>query len=252
MGKNLIYYCIGKEKDYIEMLRFSIFTLKNTNINQDILIISNDENMDIEPFGSNVDLFYINEENPKKLKTKIFNYPKIKKYEKVIYLDSDVVIHTILYRLFELIVDKEKIYVPAEHFNFDSHNLPQFGFQNYTQEDITYFKYNEIYPFNSGTFGFILSEEIQKHLLQLDSVIDNRPKDSKYVDQPAFNYYFNKNKLTNYDVFRTKDNYFFMEWNDGTVSYTENLDGIYHFYSYATSLSEKIKTMIIFYFINLK
>lgn len=252
MSKNLVYYCVGKENIYIEMLRFSIFTLKNINTDLDVLIITNYEKLQIDLKIDGVDFFYVDEETPKKLKTRIFEYPNLSNYLKIIYLDCDIVVNTLMYRLFDRMVDDEKIYVPVEHFEIESHNLPQFGLENYTDEEINFFRENGAYPFNSGTIGFFNTNEMKKNFENLRLVIDQNYGKSKYVDQPSMNMYFNNRLLANYTVFETNKNYFYMDWNDQSVDYLDEFDGIYHFYSYSPSKSDKLKTMIVFYFINEK
>lgn len=252
MKKNLVYYCVGKENVYFEMLKFSIFTLKNKNSEIDILIITNDENVQIENKIKNVEYFYVNEPNPKKLKTKIFQYPNLKKYSKIIYLDCDIVVNTLMYRLFDLIVDKNKLYVPAEQYTPESHNLEHFGLGNYTQEELDFFAEKEIYPFNSGTFGFFNNSLMKKRFEIVEKLIEENSKNSKFTDQPSMNMFFCQNLLTDYNVFKHGENYFFVDWNDDDIDYSELFDGIYHFYSYSGSIYNKLKKMIIFYFINKK
>lgn len=251
MNNNLVYYCVGRESDYLEMLKFSILTLKNINLDQDVLVITNDETLISDKFVSGVDVFYVKEDNPKKLKTKIFDYVNIENYSKIIYLDCDIVVNTIIYRIFESIIDEDKIYAPIEQYNFEAHNLSQFGFQDYTNNELEFFENNNIYPFNSGTFGFNNNLKMRENFKEIENLIESKSENKKYIDQPAFNFIFNKKNLVGYDTFKTNENYFFMEWNESTVNYVEKMDGIFHFYSYAPSIKEKIKSMIVFYFVNL-
>lgn len=252
MKKNLVYYCVGEEKEYVEMLKFSIFTLKNKNLELDILVITNDKSLEEKNKIKDVYFFHVNDDNPKKLKTKIFQYPNLDEYSKIIYLDCDTVINTFMDQLFNSMVDKNKLYVPIEHFTFESHNLPHFGIEKYTEDDINFFMNNNVYPFNSGTFGFFNTNEMKENFENVNLLINQNYGKSKYIDQPYFNLFFNNKLSTIYSVFETNKNYFFIDSCNTLVNYLDNFDGIYHFYSYCSSISDKLKTMIIFYFINKK
>ena len=124
-------------------------------------------------------------------KVEIFAFPDINKFDKVIYLDSDIIITGDLNVIFDDIVERDKLYVFEESDDYREHNFKYFGLQNYTPDEIKSFSDRRIKVFNCGQFGFKVSEEMHAHFYNILYFMKNY-KGEFYYEQSFMNYYFNK------------------------------------------------------------
>jgi len=201
---NLIYYTIGFNIQYLELLYLSIKSLRNQNF-QDVLIICDESmidqcteklkeflNIKIVPCSDSISAM---DSSMKKLL--IFNYD-ISKYFKILFIDSDVLVNTNLERIFHGINDN-KLYAGREHRSMILHNEKWHSFQTYTENDIKFFYDNKIYPFNCGLFGFITTIRMKEHFLNILEMVKNHTGHYWY-EQSFMNVYFNKLNLVDTKV----------------------------------------------------
>lgn len=207
---NLIYFTIGYNPEYIELLRFCLQTLREqcdlSNIK--ILVMCDEgyrhlvESLEVDYImttGMNRDPMQVSMR-----KVEVFSFPDINKFDKVMYLDSDIIITGDLNVIFDDIVVRDKLYVFEESDDYIEHNLKYFGLQNYTPEDIRRFTERRIKVFNCGQFGFKVSQEMHAHFYNVLYFIKQHDGEF-YYEQSFMNYYFNNlnvrvagfNKYTN-------------------------------------------------------
>lgn len=95
--KNLVYYSVGYDKKYNDLLEISIFSLK-THYDGDILIITDYENSIILkqiPIFNDIKFMIINVSNEFDSiinRMKIYDFYNIFEYDNVLYLDCDTII----------------------------------------------------------------------------------------------------------------------------------------------------------------
>jgi lipopolysaccharide biosynthesis glycosyltransferase len=197
---NLVYYTLGFDIKYLDLLHVSIKSLRKYNKDIHILIICDEllvdqctetlkefEHIQIVPCTDSVSAM---DSSMKKLR--LFDYD-ISKYSKVLFIDSDILVDIDLSRIFSNMVD-QKLYAFAEHREFGFHFANYFSLMNYTFEDYSFFKEHKIYPFNCGLFGFLNSDEMKDHFARILSMIDNY-EGEYYYEQSFMNVYFNKLNL---------------------------------------------------------
>jgi len=200
----LVYYTVGFNPQYLELLYLSIQSLRNRNF-QDVLIICDESMIDqcteklkdfkriiIVPCSDSISAM---DSSMKKLL--IFNYD-ISKYFKILFIDSDILVNTNLEGIFHGIKD-HKLYAGAEHKTMILHNEKWHSFLTYTENDIKFFYNNKIYPFNCGLFGFISTIGMKQHFSNILEMVKNHTGHYWY-EQSFMNVYFNKLNLVDTKV----------------------------------------------------
>jgi lipopolysaccharide biosynthesis glycosyltransferase len=155
MNKNLVYFCVFYNKDYFKLLNLLLTSLKffSTVSNFDLLIITNDNMIDnVKELENNLQLNL-------KIKTFnfttifqaacarlfIFDYEEIDKYEKILYLDTDIIIKKDLAKIFDLQIDDVLYGIESGTINSPSFGNQFFDFKKFDRS---------IKGINSGTLLF--------------------------------------------------------------------------------------------------
>lgn len=209
--KTLVYYTIGCSRAYIEMLEISVTSLRKV-YNGDIGILC-DESMVEEcksrmpdvlvwpvPDSATGPIASMN-------KLRIYDAISVDDYDKILYIDTDILVLKSLEPYFEGVTEEGKLYVYTETTNQEKHRDLFWSLQTYTEEDYTFFKQENILPFNAGTFAFVSSETMKNHFTGVRDLIATH--DGPYFYEQSFmNVYFNLRNITNRSVF-FYDNYIF-------------------------------------------
>lgn len=260
MTKNLVYYSVGINPEYSEMLIISLDSLIKTNPNPpDILIITDKnyyENNLIKLKYDNLYYHFVEiDEDPNTVafnRLKIFEFSNISEYDKIIYLDVDTIVNCDIEMFFKNL-HPNKLNVVVEDFEIKNHQRIQFSLGNYNKEDISFFEKNKIYTFNSGTFMFQNSLLMKKHFTNVLSLIENHDGEF-FTDQSFMNYYFNTYALTDVSAIRKGENYYYIV--DENINNDIDLTNkIMHFIGNTFVASNKLKNMKFIYdkiFINKK
>lgn len=227
MKKNLVYYSIGLNDEYAEMVKISLESMDRVNPDyQDVVIIT-----DRDYYLRN----FINYKRPKTSvlllpeittkdqscfnRLKIFSYPNINEYENILFLDADIIVNVNLNEFFGKCEEDGKLYAVVEDYNIENHKRLPFGLGTYKEDDLEYFDKNKIYTFNSGTLMFKSSLLMKKHFDNVTNIIENY-NGEYFTDQSFINYYFNSYNLTNTDAIKKDADYLYIV----ESNYTENLD----------------------------
>jgi tetratricopeptide (TPR) repeat protein len=201
MQKNLVYLGIFFNKDYIELLRIFLITVKlYSNIDSiDFLVItSSDFVPTINTLSSTIGI-------PLKTMTLdvsrlaggafarlyIFEYENIMAYDKILYLDTDIIIQGDLMNIFNETID-DKIYGLKEGtIEHEIHGGWWFDFSTIDKDTI---------GINSGILLFKPSEQMRKIFTETHNHVDSlKDKDMpQCADQPFVNYHFIK--ANKYDI----------------------------------------------------
>lgn len=199
--KNLIYFTVGCDPEYIQLTRLCLETIARHNSleNIDILIMCDEE---YAPYvRATIPYFVkisITEPNSNAMitsmrKTEIFQYPFINEYDKILYLDSDIVVLGDITPLFKEYLEDDILYVKSEKGELDTlfH-----GLQHYTDEDLARFKVQGQFGFSAGHFLFKNSPTMKKHFRNIQNLITDW-KGAYFYEQSFMNHYFMLNRKYN-------------------------------------------------------
>jgi len=201
---NLVYYTIGFDVKYLDLLYLSILSLRKHN-STDIMVIcdkslvdqcreklKNFSSINIVPCGDSTGAM-----NSSMKKLRIFDYD-VSKYSKVLFVDSDILIDIDLTTIFSKIND-DKLHAPIEHRELGYHYEKWHSLNTYTKEDVDFLVKNIIYPFCAGMFGFVNSITMKEHFSNIHVMIENHTG-YFYYEQSFMNVYFNLRNLVNRDT----------------------------------------------------
>ena len=89
-----------------------------------------------------------------------------------------------------------------ERKEFEHHKEIFWSMENYTQDDLNFFRNKGILPFNAGCFMFRTSKEMEEHFINVRKMIIECRKQKKmyFYEQAFMNVYFNKRDLVKYDI----------------------------------------------------
>lgn len=197
---NLVYACVFFQEKYISMfeLMYNSYVEHNrNNKNTHFLVITEEKFRDklnkiMENKGIVYDIFVIKSKtffDAAVSRVKVFKYPKINNYEKILYLDTDIIINISLFELFSIpIKDKLIAYKEVGHYVYHGCYL--------TNDE---FKRNKGKYFSSGVLYF---DHSCKKLFQevydyQQYVIREKLKISECLDQPIFNFLAIKKNMIN-------------------------------------------------------
>jgi len=205
----LAYYTLGYQASYIEPLALSIKSLLHFNPDVTVWILC-DEHL-IEQVRAKIPDIPIftqprspTPEVASMQKLSIFSQD-LSGFDKVIYIDSDILVGLPIHPMLERVTNPEKLYVYAESTLHNCHTHIYFSLQNYTTSDLQYFINNHIYVFNAGLFAFIPTDTMRAHFAGVNEMIRTH-RGSFFYEQSFMNVYFNKRNLADYSIF-VKDNY---------------------------------------------
>lgn len=211
--KKLLYYSIYGA-DYLAIFELSLRSLivnKQNNF-YDLLLITDESTLKmlhtcvyLNEFNWN---FYLTSA-PKDaveasmMKTKIYSYPNISNYNKILFLDVDIICKGNIEDVFEENTNGKLSVVTSPLMNREialkpikaavlSHSLGVFTEKN--KEDILK---NNITVFNAGHFYFENTKQMEKHFENLNWLIEVWPG-AYFYEQSFMNHYFNLNNLTLY------------------------------------------------------
>ena len=196
--KNLIYMCVFHNKEYLELLKILLITVKfysNTD-GIDFLVLTTKE---FEPLIKQIsdlveipllmkffDFTSMHEASCARLY--IFDYENIDNYEKILYIDTDIIIQNDLHRLFELDIGY-KVHGMKE--GTIEHEYHGGWFFDFTKID------KDIPGMNGGILLFrniepirIIFNDINAHIKEMKDSNKSLPA---CLDQPFINYHLVKN-----------------------------------------------------------
>lgn len=201
--KKLIYFQIwGSKIEYANMLRMCINSIRchHENDNIDMMVICDTHAW---PNISNLEVkLYLVTQPPLTYgpyeKLRIMSLTNLSEYDKVIYLDNDIVVSGDLNPLFDVIEKPNVLYV-ASTGDFDGHTNEWNSSKIAPHSDTTLQNLikNEIWPFNVGQFGFIPSKKMKEHL---DNCYELRNSKFYEHEQMTMNTYFCTRNITDYGL----------------------------------------------------
>ena len=204
---NCIFICVFNQDKYVDMfylLLESIFIYGDLDDETELLIYTSTSFMhkikQSHLFNDTKMKFEVNDtfdsvEKACKSRLNLFNFESVKKYKKILYLDTDIIVKRSISKMFE-VCEKDLLYVLEEgeidHNDGDLWGKCLFGEEINTFADKT--------AFTSGILLFNNCEKIEYLFQKINEDMANRPQTFACHDQPyivynAFKYNLYDNKV---------------------------------------------------------
>ena len=237
---NCIFCCVFNQEKYVDMfflLLESIFIYGDVDYNTHILIYTSTEFMNkikqSNLFNNEKIKFEINDtyddiEKACEARFDLFNLPSIKNYDKILYLDTDILVKDNINKIFD--VCKEDILYVLEDSNIDFLGKSLFENEINNYKDKTAF-FSCILLFNN-------CKKIKNLFIKINEDIIKQPYDFNYYYQPYIIYNAFKYNLYNNKILKSL-----------AVNNDNNINSdkvIHHFSGYPGRYEHKIGAMTIF------
>lgn len=207
-GRNLIYFSVFLNEEYITLIELLLQSiLDNTSsVNFDLLFITDEfyknrllEKTILNKFNCYFHLVPtpISGVRASIHKLSVYDYPGINNYQKILYLDCDIVCINDIKEVFNLTVSSNKLYTgTTSKITANAVTTFTHGILYLTNRDIETIidNYKNIAPFNAGQFSFCNTPQMRAHFDNVRWLIENWPGDM-FFEQGPMNYYFVINKL---------------------------------------------------------
>lgn len=245
---DLIYFVIGGNPDYVQLLRYCIHTIRCFPENNvyDILVMC-DESYVKNLEGLPINYIYVTQTNHNHVqasmrKVEIFDFPKIHEYDRVLYLDCDIVICGPLRPVFDKLQNMEKLYVVPEHTYMEAHSLVYYHRMDrpYTRELLDTFAKEKIYVFNAGQFGFRVSEATRTYFNDIYNDTKEYNPQIHFYEQCFMNNYVNRRNIHSYEIspfvqlaaniHSTQNRCVIVHFCNATIPYTEKLHNMKNYF----------------------
>lgn len=204
--KNLIYYSVYFDNEYLSLLETSLNSLfVDSEQNFDVVVITDEPTKAlIEQFNSRVQFFIT--DTPKDgveasiNKTRIFEWNHIQDYCNVLYVDADVVFLTNPSSIFEKKIPTNKLCVVKEPTSSpELFRTLHYGFDCLDDRFVEKMKQQKQLPFNAGQFLFTNTAFMKLHFDNLKWMIANWSGEY-FFEQGFMNYYFCKGNLVDNEL----------------------------------------------------
>lgn len=222
MSKKLIYFTIGFNGKYIDLLDICIQSIYSNEYDGDFLFITNFKNKILEKINFKKEPYFLEMDESDLFKSSankfnIYQFDKIKEFEKVIFCDSDVIFLKNPNILFDKILE-DSVYLTIENDTMD-HVLWGGNLLNYDEKkDIADLK---VPGMNAGFFGFKsnivnIFEEIKEYMYS------NMDKANICLEQPFLNVCLYRKKMynTGFSDEVTAKGYHLNEYNGTAIHFT--------------------------------
>lgn len=211
-NKNLIYYTVYFDSGYVDLLELSINSIKEkSKINFDILIITDQATKELilkrEFFKKKKLKFFITETpqdswEASQNKLLIYDYKKINLYNKVLFLDCDIICSLDISYLFDMNLHDGVLYTASpENISYEDHLSFYYGFPFLGESHMKEMKNKYQMPFNAGQFLFKNCWEMQNNFNKINKLIKMWVGEY-FFEQCFMNYYFCTKNLTNFHLLK--------------------------------------------------
>jgi hypothetical protein len=218
--KNLIYLSVFGSADYVSLLDRclkSIGALSDKSAFTVMIITDAATKAKIQELSSvsqfpALDYFLV--ETPKSgidasiQKLRIFEYPNVDQYAKILFLDCDILVTSPIEQMFATEIDPALIQVASTWdkplANVESPSI--YHVLNYFSEENKAYLINnpdKCHPFNAGQFLFVNSPRMKKHFENVQWMMEVWPGEY-YFEQSFMNHYFMLNGFTSSEVLNPK------------------------------------------------
>ena len=202
--RSLVYFTINTDEKYLSLLRVCLRSIiKNASdlSNIDFLIIGNswDAYQALRSEFKEIEIYYHQVKAPRDgvaasmNKLHIFDFPFAINYQKILFLDCDIIFTQDIVRIFESKICDSKIYSTIHEGAYDSLlNTREHNITNYTKEVVRSLSHSGIVAFNTGQFLMLGSEKMKRHFENINLIRSLWQKEY-FFEQSFLNTYFNYN-----------------------------------------------------------
>ncbi len=206
-SKNVIFICVFFQTKFLEMFIIMLYSIRKygkLNNNTDILVYTSSEFMNIikkhQLYYDNIK-FVINDNyntvrQAALSRLDMFKFNIINDYNKILYLDTDIIVKGDLNKVFDVIT-KDVIYAVEEGTITNDSNI--YGGELLFGSDLE--KYLGKPAFSSGIMGFTNSETIRELYKNINKDLSIRPYNLSCMDQPYIVYNCFKYDLFDNQIF---------------------------------------------------
>ena len=208
---NLLYYSVFGE-GYYKLLKMSLASIDKTASSKsfDVLIITDTatkRRIASSSFAKKFNMHYMLVDTPEdgveasKTKCKIFEWEKINDYNKILFLDVDIIAFKDVCQIFNETYESGYLYtVHNKNMNYEvAFNSKYYSVTRATNEELSHYKSNNQMPFNAGQFLFVNSIKMQQHFTNIQWFMQNWPGEY-FFEQSFMVQYFCRNLLTKTDI----------------------------------------------------
>jgi len=223
MERALIYTTVGKSQEYLRCLEWFCKSLMYTSRTTINLLVICDISFHTTVVNTLKRFAFLNyyvmdvpnsttSEEASKHKTKIFEFPQVFHFSKILFVDLDCLFLGDITSILSTPVNDNKLYVWPERIIVEKNNLVVFSLSREDNKNVCYYndahwnflnKHNKL-PFNAGLFMFRSSKLMEQHFHKLNHFMDTFKGDG-FFEQSFMNTYFHLNNLSDYSIF-TYDN----------------------------------------------
>ena len=204
---NLVYFCVAGKKVYVDTVRL-VASLLPLDGSCDVVVLLDHKlgswwnrrrlrrtglKPHILPRRTPWDRWFN--------KLRIFEYPGVKAYDKILYLDSDVLVNLPLERLFAMDFPDDRLCVVREsddltHEYWSLKGLP------YTGDELAFLETHNLGGFNTGTMLFHRNAAMEHHFSAALQFGESYAESGRefFWDQSVLNYYFNRLAAVDYGL----------------------------------------------------
>jgi lipopolysaccharide biosynthesis glycosyltransferase len=230
MDQVLLYSCVGKNEDYVNLLELFCESLCVTNphVVKNLLIIGDisfhNRIHDILSKYAMMNYYILDtpdsftSEQASMNKLKIFDFPHIRKFQIALYVDLDCLFLGNLNFIFESPIEDNKLYAYAERESVEENKLCYYCLSDdsgkyvyYNHEDKEFLQKHSKLPFNAGLFMFRISDTMKRHFDTLNEFVHTH-KGKFFFEQGYMNTYFHLTNVSDTSFF-TKRNVMMLERN---------------------------------------
>lgn len=225
-GKNLIYFTIGHNPEYVKLLELCLESIDRTcqfpEGTTDVLVICDEDYIEHVQHlctGSKYNfiiMLYVLQSDKEGTsspvsaslrKVRILQFPIISKYDKILYLDSDIIVCKDLQPIFDAVTEHDVLYACAECDIQRPHDMIFFSLLNYTKTQLDFLYGKGIMGFNCGQFAFRNSDQMRYHFTCIQKNIDYiKTLGAPYFYEQSFmNHQFNLYGSVNYMLTQATD-----------------------------------------------
>jgi hypothetical protein len=210
--RKLIYFTIGNDLRYLNLLNICIKSLNSFDYDGDILFITSFEKeiRDNLYFKSNNKIYFMDSKSPDILtsssnKLKIYEFENINNYDQFIYCDTDIIWIESPNILFNLIKE-DKIYMSTEYHQTNLMSHKYWGGALLKSDEIDYIEKNNIIGMNAGSF--IFNSNMLNTIKEIDTFFfENSDKVDVCLEQPYINTFLFRNKRYDTSIDKYINNY---------------------------------------------
>ena len=185
-GRHAVYYVVGGDPGFAQLLAVSVASLRAHNPGVDVFVVCAERYAANVPLPEGVSVHLRDAEEECWLKA--LPPAALRAYDRVLYLDCDVLVCGPLDAVFEVISRPGVLYTCAEAGpEMHAHHFYSLGL--HSPQTLADLVRRDARVFNCGQFGFVPCEAMDAHWAAVYELMSTHPG-PQFMDQSAVNHYF--------------------------------------------------------------